>query len=55
MNVNYYYSDELTSDNEGNLVQLCRECAKSNADKIALAATGDEDSICEVDGCNAKN
>jgi hypothetical protein len=53
MNVNFYYSDDLTSDTEGNLVQLCRECAKTNRDKATWASRGDDQSICELcEACN---
>lgn len=34
MRVNFHYSDELTSDDEGNLVQLCRSCARLHADEV---------------------
>lgn len=53
MKVNYYYSDELTSDTEGNLVQLCYGCAAANPDNIEWAQRGDEDSECEE--CDATN
>ncbi len=53
MTVNYYYSDELTNDDEGNLVQLCRDCAKVNRDKTNWASRGDDQSICELcETCN---
>lgn len=46
--VNYYYSDELTNDDEGNLVQLCRDCAHQNQDVIQWAQQGDSESECEL-------
>lgn len=53
MQVNYYYSDELTNDTEGNLVQLCRKCADKNRNVIEYAQRGDEESECELcDTCN---
>jgi len=53
MQVNFYYSDELTNDTEGNLVQLCRTCAKANVDKAEWASRGDEECICELcEACN---
>lgn len=57
MNVNYYYdnSDEkiLSNDPEGNLVQLCRNCAEENAEIVEKASRGDEQSICELcEVCN---
>lgn len=53
MKVNYYYSDELTNDTEGNLVQLCGACAQRNADKVQWAQRGDHESECEI--CNTAN
>lgn len=53
MIVNYYYSDELTNDDEGNLVQLCRGCAAQNRDQIQWASRGDDQSACEL--CRASN
>lgn len=53
MRVNFYYSDTLTADTEGNLVQLCRDCAKANRDTSVWASRGDEQSVCELcDVCN---
>lgn len=53
MTVNYYYSDELTNDAEGNLVQLCGNCAKANRTIVQFASRGDEESECEL--CDAAN
>jgi hypothetical protein len=53
MLVNYYYSDALTSDTEGNLVQLCRDCAATHRADVQWAARGDEESLCEL--CEAAN
>lgn len=53
MLVNYYYSDELTNDTEGNLIQLCRACAKAHREVIQFAQTGDPESSCEM--CKAQN
>jgi len=53
MQVNRYYSDELTSDDEGNLVMLCREHAAKNRAIIQWASRGDEESECEL--CDASN
>ncbi len=53
MTVNYYYSDELTSDTEGNLTMLCRECARKNANIVQWASRGDEESTCEL--CRVAN
>lgn len=53
MRVNFYYSDTLTADTEGNLVQLCRGCAETNRNLIAWASRGDEQSVCELcEVCN---
>lgn len=51
MTVNYHYSDELSSDPEGNLVALCRACATKHG--APYAAPGDSESECEV--CDAAN
>ena len=48
MIVNFYYSNELTNDDEGCLVQLCQNCAEENADMVQWAGQGDEESICEL-------
>lgn len=53
MLINYYYSDELTNDTEGNLVTLCRSCAKENRDVIQWAQRGDDGNECEL--CRASN
>lgn len=58
MSVNFYYdwTGDLSSDPEGNLVQLCRDCLKSYlADEHDLqpAQSGDYDSECEY--CDARN
>lgn len=53
MNVNYFYSDTLTNDTEGNLVQLCRACAQQNKALAAWASRGDTESECEL--CDAAN
>lgn len=50
MQINYYYSDELTADTEGDLVQLCRNCAEENAGQVEWASRGDEESECELCG-----
>lgn len=50
MQVNFYYSDELTSDTEGNLVQLCRACAGKHIDIVEWASRGDEECECELCG-----
>lgn len=42
----FYYSDELTSDTEGNLVQLCDRCARQNAGAVEWAGDGAE--CCEL-------
>lgn len=51
--VNSYYSDELTSDTEGNLIQLCRSCAAANRAVIQWAARGHAQAECEL--CPATN
>lgn len=53
MKVSYYYSDELTSDTEGNLVQLCRACADRNHAAVEWAGAGHEQAECEL--CGASN
>lgn len=49
--VNYYYSDELTEDPEGNLVMLCQDCSDKNEELIQWAQTGDQYASCEL--CDA--
>lgn len=53
MTVNYYYSDDLTADTEGNLVQLCRACATKHQGVVQWASKGDNESECEL--CGATN
>jgi hypothetical protein len=53
MFVNRYYSDELTNDTEGNLVMLCRCCARNHKGQVRLVGNGDEGSTCEL--CDATN
>ena len=55
MLVNFYYDDsgELTSDDEGCLVQLCGSCAKLHSDKVRKASRGHDQSTCEL--CGASN
>ena len=55
MLVNFYYDDsgDLTSDTEGNLVQLCRSCARLHADAVQWASRGHDQSECEL--CGASN
>lgn len=52
--VNRYYSDELTTDPEGNLVLLCAHCAakaKQSGVAVQWAACGDPESVCELCRC----
>lgn len=42
----FYYSDALTNDTEGNLVQLCDRCAQLHADQVEWA--GDAAEGCEL-------
>ena len=48
--INYYYSDELTRDTEGNLVKLCDACAAQHAAKVQLADSLEDGAapICEL-------
>lgn len=50
VSVAYYYdlSGELSSDHEGNLVQLCERCRQRHADDVQLAQAGDDESSCEL-------
>ena len=48
LEVNYYYSDELTSDPEGNLVQLCRVCAERGPAMWADRGDDDPEQLCEL-------
>lgn len=55
--VNRYYDvtedRRLTSDTEGTLVILCRDCAWLHSDQVDWAGRGDEESVCEE--CDADN
>jgi hypothetical protein len=61
--VNFYYdwtedangNPTLSSDDEGNLVQLCKRCAAPHlaSGDIQHAQSGDSDSVCEL--CEATN
>lgn len=57
--IHYYYdltADHiLTTDSEGNLVQLCESCARMHQNHIALAQTGDADSVCEQCGAGQED
>ena len=44
----WYYSDALTNDTEGNLVQLCDKHAHANKKAIEWASEGDADTQCEL-------
>lgn len=65
MRVNLYYDwtwvpgkgGALTSDTEGNLVQLCQQHAAVAIQRgqVSKAANGDEESHCEYDGCEVRN
>lgn len=49
MKVQYYYSDALTRDTEGNLVQLCEACAQEHRGEVEFAGTDSwEPLVCEV-------
>lgn len=47
--INYYYSDELTHDTEGNLVKLCDACAGQHTAVIQFASPLEDGAtpICE--------
>lgn len=54
--INYFYDwsegeDRLSSDPEGNLVQLCARCADKHWQIVSLAQRGDAESCCEL--CDA--
>lgn len=55
--VNTYYDlspdKDLSTDPEGNLVMLCRDCAWLHEDQVQWASRGDSESICEL--CDADN
>lgn len=55
MQVQYFYDltddKQYSSDAEGNLVQLCADCAASAGSDVRLASRGDEESACEL--CDA--
>ncbi len=44
----YYYSDALSSDSEGNLVQLCDAHATQHCAVVQFASQGDSDCKCEL-------
>ena len=48
--INYYYSDELTRDTEGNLVKLCDACAAQHAAIVQFASPLEDGAtpICEL-------
>lgn len=48
MQINYYYSETLTSDPEGSLVSLCDDCAEECAPFIEFAGEGDAETTCEM-------
>ena len=55
MNVNFYYSDALTSDPEGCTVVLCEACAKQHeAELDGYAQDGDGNDTCELCGRRAE-
>lgn len=51
--VSYYFSEKLTTDAEGTLVQLCRACAARNRPDVAWAGAAHEQAECEI--CGASN
>jgi hypothetical protein len=56
MRVNYYYDltegDYSSDPDEGNLVKLCRACARKAGDDVGFASRGDDESRCEL--CEAE-
>ena len=51
MQVNYYHSAELSTDPEGDLVQLCADHAREHG--ATFASRGDAESECEI--CDRAN
>jgi hypothetical protein len=56
MRVNYYYDltegDYSSDPDEGNLVKLCKACARKAGAAVDFASQGDDESRCEL--CSAE-